>query len=100
MLLHMQGKAAQVRDDRDLRAVGAERKGDWLFGVVRNVERANLNVADLELPAPLNVFDALDRGFLAGLFGIFGVHFHDFAVRRFGEVRGAIPLARHLREAA
>jgi hypothetical protein len=40
------------------------------------------------------VLKAIDGGFLAGLFGVFGIHFHDFAVRRLGEVSRAAPVSR------
>ena len=67
---------------------------------MRNRERIDFDVADLEALARANVLDALDGGFLAGLLGIFRVHFHDFAMRRLGEVRGAVPEARELRDGA
>src|SRR5208282_2630438 len=86
-------------DDRDLRAVRAEGVADGIGGVVRNREWIDLDVADFESLASADVFDALDCGLLARLFGVLCVHFHDFAVRRLGEVRGAIPFARQLGEA-
>ena len=45
-----------------------------------------------------NVLDAVDGGFFAGLLGIVRVHFHDFAVRRLGQVRRGNSTARELRD--
>ena len=100
---------------RDFRAIGAEGVADRIGGVVRDREGIDFDVADFEALARANIFHAIDLGFAAGfaarlavgpalpgggLFGILGrKHFHDFAVRRLGEVRGAIPFAGHLREA-
>jgi len=84
VLFNELGKVAEIGDDGDFRAVGAESVADGIDRVVRDGEGIDLDVADLETLAGANVLEAIDGGFLAGLFGIFGVHFHDFVVRRLG----------------
>ena len=98
VLLHELGQVAEVGDDDDLRAVHAEGVADRIGRVVRDRKRIDFDVADLETLARANVLDAVDGGFLSGIFGILRVHFHDFAMRRLGQVRGAVPVARELRD--
>ena len=60
---------------------------------------AEVAPVDFEALPRANVFHALHFRLAAGFFGIVRKHFQDFAVRRLGEVGGAIPFARHLRGA-
>ena len=69
MLLHKLGQVAEIGDDRDFRAVRAESVADRIGGVVRNRERIDFDVADLESLARANVLDAIDVAFLPGFSG-------------------------------
>ena len=65
---------------------------------MRDRKGIDVDVADLETLARADVLDAVDGRFPSRIFGILGVHFHDFAVRRLGQIRGAVPVARELRD--
>jgi len=94
MVFHQLGKIAEVGDDGDFHAPGAEGEADGIGGIVGNRKGGDFDVADFEFNAGANVFDAL-----GSLRGRVGKHFFDFAVRRLGEIGGAIPIAGELREA-
>jgi len=100
MMFDQLGQISEIGDNGDFGAVGAEGVANGIDRVVRDCERIDFDVANLEALAGADVLDPLDGGFLAGLFGIFGVHLHDFAVCRLGEVGGAFPVARELGDGA
>jgi hypothetical protein len=93
VLFDVFGHAAEIGNDRDLFSVRTESVADGVGGIVRNRECGDFDVADHEFDSRANVFDALDFGFRA-----IAVHFLNFAMGRRGEIRGAFPLAGHLRE--
>ena len=93
MEFHDFGHVAEVGDDGDFFAVGAESVADGVGGIVRNRERGDFDIADDELNAGADVFVAVEARFRA----VF-VHLANFAVRRLGEIGGAMPIASELRE--
>ncbi len=58
MNLHKLGHVAQVSYECHLRAIGAKREADWISGIVRNLKRVDINIADGEMLAGLNGFHA------------------------------------------
>ena len=98
MVLHQLGQVAEIGDDGDFVPVGAESEADGIDRIVGNGEGIDFDVADLKALAGADVFKALDGGFLPGLFGVLGVHLHDFAMGRLGEVGRAAPVTRQLRD--
>src|SRR5579863_7180478 len=95
MMLDELGHVAEVGDDGDFFSIGAEGIANWVGGIMRDGKRGDFDVADYEFNPRANVLHALDFGFWA-----VAIHFADFAVRGFGEVGGAFPVAGHLREGA
>src|SRR5271156_2217680 len=95
VMLHQLGHVAEVGDDGDFFSVGAEGVADRVSSVVRNGECRDFDITDYEFNSGANVLHALDFGFWA-----ITVHFANFAVRGFGEVGGAFPVAGHLRKGA
>src|SRR5579863_439427 len=93
VMLYQLGHVAEVGDDGDFFAVGAESVADGVGGIVRNGERGDFDIADYEFNSGADVFDALDFSFWA-----VAIHFLNFAMGREGEVGGTFPLAGHLRE--
>src|ERR1700723_2347555 len=58
MNLDQLGHVAQVRDKSHFRAVGAKREADRISGIMRNLKRMDINIADGEMLAGLNGFHA------------------------------------------
>jgi len=52
------GHVAKIGDERHLRAIGAKREADRIGGIVRNLKRVDINIADSEMLAGLNGFHA------------------------------------------
>ena len=88
------GEVAEIGDDSDLGAVGAEGVADGIGGIVGNGEGGNFDIADGEDVAGADVFDA--RKFFGG--GL-GENFFDFAMRRLGEIGRGAPFMADLRQA-
>lgn len=85
---------AEVRHDGHLRSVGAEREADRVGGIVWNLERVNIDVADGEVLARLNRLEAVQP--LSERVG------QDAAKRihcGLGNVKRSLPKAEHLRQA-
>ena len=49
---------AEVGDDGHLQAISAKREADRIGGIVRNRERVDINIANREVLAGMNRFDA------------------------------------------
>ena len=58
MNFHKFGHVAEVGDERHLRAVGAKRETDGIGGIVRNLKRVDIYIANREMLAGLNRFHA------------------------------------------
>jgi len=87
------GHVAEVRDERHLRAIGAEREPDRIGGIVRNLKRVNINVPYGEMLAGLNGFhttQTLRQPIWQG--AVQRVH------RGFRNVKWSFPKAEHLRK--
>src|SRR5580704_10271992 len=56
------GHVAEIGDDGDFFTVGAERVTDGISGVVRNRESSDFYIANDELEAGPNVFEAMELG--------------------------------------
>jgi hypothetical protein len=54
MNLHKLGHIAKIRDERHLRAIGTKRETNRIGGVVRNLKRVNIDIANGEVLAGLN----------------------------------------------
>lgn len=93
MVLHEFRQITEIGDNCYFRSVAAECITNGVGGIVRNREGRHFDIADREAyPGPY-VFHSL------GLFRWrFREHFLDFTVRGFGEIGGAVPIARQLRE--
>jgi hypothetical protein len=88
------GHVAEVGDDGQFCAVGAEGKGDRVGGVVWNGEGVDIDVADGEALAGVNGFKAIEA--LAESVGKNLVHrVHS----GFGNVKRGFPESEHLRQA-
>ena len=89
------GHVAEVGDNRELGAVGAESKSDRIGGVVRNAEGMNLDVTHGEGLSGMDRFDAAEP--LAKSIGkntLHGIH------SWLGDVQRGFPESEHLRQAA
>src|SRR5882757_5331073 len=86
---------SQVRHQREFRAVRFERKSNGIGGVMRNRERVDVNIANHESLARLNLLHCIQP--LAKSI------WQSFAQRvegRFGDVERSLPHAEHLRKSA
>ena len=88
------GHVTKVRDDGHFRAVRTERETNRVGGVVRNSESVNVNVADREVLARLNRFDAPEA--LAESFWKHALHRIHCGL---GDVERRFPKPEHLRQA-
>src|SRR5436190_3822519 len=94
MYFHQLRHIAQISNDGHLCAVGTERKADGIGGIVRNRKRVHVDVANGEMLARLDGFNAPQP--LAKCFRQDALHrIHG----RFGDVERRFPNAKHLREA-
>ena len=84
---------AKIRDNGHFCAVGAEREGDGIGGVVRDLEGVNINVTDDETLAGLNRFERAEA---------LSKRVRKRAAKRvhraFRDVKRRLPKAQHLRE--
>ena len=88
MMLHQLGHVAEIGDDRDFHSIRAKSVADGIGGIMRNRERIDFDIAD-------------SKGFRGECmrrvrFWFSGRRdtFSNFAMRRLGEIGGAIPIAR------
>ena len=95
VMLHEFRHIAEIGHDGHFRAVAAEGIAHRIGRIVRDGERIDFDIADLEALAGMNMLDALHL-----LHRAFGIHLQDFAMSRLGEIRRAIEQARQLRDAA
>jgi hypothetical protein len=100
MIFHMEWKASEVGNNCNFCSVGAKSESHRFICIMGNTERIDFDIADLESNASPNIFNPVNLSLFAGLLWIFGVHRDDLSMRWLGQIRGTIPLARHLREAA
>ncbi len=88
------GHVAKIGNDSHLCAIRTEREPDGVRRIVRNGESVHINIADGEMLARLDTFDALEP--LAKRFREDALH---GVKRRFGDVERHFPQAEHLRQA-
>ena len=88
------GHVAEVGDNRELGAVGAESESDRIGGVVRNAEGVNLDVTHSEGLSGMDRFDAAEPFAKSiGKNTLHGIH------SWLGDVEWGFPKAEHLRQA-
>jgi len=87
-------KVAEVRDDGHLDAFGAESEAHRIGGVMRNRERVYVYIADGEMSAGMNRFNAAQA-----LFQTIGQHAFQGIEGLFGDVERSLVQAQHLRKA-
>ncbi len=95
IVFHELGHVAQVGNDGHFGAARAKCVAYWIGSIVRNSERIDFDIADLEALACLDVFDALHL-----LHRPLRMHLENLGVSRIGHIRGAVEHACQLRHAA
>ena len=87
-------KIAEVRDDGHFDAGGAKSEADRIGSVMRNRERVYVYIADSEMSAGMNRFNAAQA-----LFQTIGQHTLQRVESLFGDVERSFVQAQHLRKA-
>src|SRR5271155_5048517 len=95
MMLYKLWEIAKVGDDYNFDPIRAEAIADRVGGIVRDHKRLDIDVANLKSLARADVLHTLDL-----LSRTIGQHFQDFAMRGLRQIRGTLPFALHLPEAA
>src|SRR5437762_14159459 len=84
---------AEVGDYGHLQAISAKREADRIGGIVGNRERVNVNIANREVLASVNRFDATET-----LFKAVGKNSFQGVKCGLGDVERRFPQAKHLRK--